>query len=458
MIQRVLVADDAPADRELMQELLRAADGELDVSLASDGEQACRMLDGQTFDVVFTDLKMPRRDGLHVLAKARSNRPPSDVVVVTGHGDVPTAVRAMKQGSFDYLMKPISVDEVEALLAKLKEHRRLIEQNRYLQAELGGGDGEPDIVGRSPALEAVCERARHVAGTDATVLLQGESGTGKELVSRLIHQNSPRREAPFIRINCAALSESILESELFGHEKGAFTGAHASKPGRFELADGGTMLLDEITETSDKLQAELLRVIEQKEFERVGGTRTIRVDLRLIATTNRDLSREVEEDRFREDLYYRLHVVPLVLPPLRERDGDVELLAEHFARRFAARMGKQCPELHEKALQALRRYPWPGNVRELENLMQRMVIMDADGVIGPDDVPDYVHTPRHDLPGELPYGPTLEDVERQVILATLEATGGNRTRAAEKLDISTRTVRNKLKKYAEQGYLDEDPS
>jgi transcriptional regulator with PAS, ATPase and Fis domain len=295
-----------------------------------------------------------------------------------------------------------------------------------------------------------------VARTDATVLLQGESGTGKELVSRLIHACSPRKDAPFIRINCAALSDSILESELFGHEKGAFTGAHASKPGRFELADGGALLLDEVTETSDKLQAELLRVIEQKEFERVGGTKTIRVDVRFIATTNRDLAKEVEEGQFREDLYYRLNVVPLVLPPLREREGDVELLSRYFCRRFAERLGKPEPAIDEEALELFRRYPWPGNVRELENLMQRLVIMDGDGVIGRDDVPDYVGTPGCSIPGDLPWGPTLEDVERQVILETLRQTKGNRTRAAEKLDISTRTIRNKLKKYMEKGYIGED--
>jgi DNA-binding NtrC family response regulator len=455
MIGKVIVADDAPADRELMQEMLRTLDGDLDITVAGNGQEACELLERDAFDAVFTDLKMPGRDGLEVLKKARSLDPPSEVVIVTGHGDVPTAVEAIKRGGFDYLLKPVTVDQVEVLLEKLGKHRRLIEENRYLHAELSG-NGRSEIVGESQCLKDVCRRALHVARTDATVLLQGESGTGKELVSRLIHKASPRKDGPFIRINCASLSESILESELFGHEKGAFTGAHASKPGRFELADGGTLLLDEITETSEKLQAELLRVLEQKEFERVGGTRTVRVDVRFIATTNRELAEEVEEGRFREDLFYRLNVVPLELPPLREREGDIEVLTTYFSRRFARRMGKDCPELRDEVVESFRRYPWPGNVRELENLIQRMIIMDTDGVIGPDDVPEYISTPRVAPGGGLPWGPTLEDVERQVILETLRRTKGNRTQAAEKLDISTRTIRNKLKKYEEEGYIDEE--
>jgi two-component system NtrC family response regulator/two-component system response regulator HydG len=254
------------------------------------------------------------------------------------------------------------------------------------------------------------------------------------------------------------LSESILESEMFGHEKGAFTGAHASKPGRFELADGGTLLLDEITETSEKLQAELLRVIEEKEFERVGGTRTIRVNVRVIATTNRDLAKEVAEGRFREDLFYRLNVVPLVLPPLRERDGDVELLAGHFATRFARRLGKPCPEVRPEVRERFRRYPWPGNVRELENLMQRLVIMDADGVIEVADLPGYLRGSGGVLAQHAALATTLEDIERQAILAALQQAGGNRTRAAERLDISTRTIRNKLKKYEAEGLWRENYS
>jgi DNA-binding NtrC family response regulator len=450
MIRRALVADDEAMDRQLMEEALRTVSADLEVRTARDGDEACRLLDEVAFDVVFTDLKMPGKCGLDVLAKARSADPPGEVVIITGYDDVPTAVTAMKGGCFDYLLKPLSVDQIEVVLGKVAEHRRLVEQNRYLQAELAGGSEAAQIIGESRAIKDLCAQAVHVAATDATVLLQGESGTGKELVSRLIHMSSPRRKGAFIRLNCAALSESILESEMFGHEKGAFTGAHAAKPGRFELADGGTLLLDEITETSEKLQAQLLRVIEEKEFERVGGTRTIRVDVRIIATTNRDLAREVRQGSFREDLYYRLNVVPLFLPPLRQRDGDVELLTRHFLRRFARRLGRPSPAFAPAALDVFRRCPWPGNVRELENLVQRLVIMDRDGEIGLDDLPDHLRG----APQPLTCAPmaSLEDVERQTILNTLRDVAGNRTRAAEKLHISTRTIRNKLRKYQAEGY------
>ncbi len=456
MLQRVLVADDEAMDRELMLETLRAVDESLAVTAASDGEEACGLLERDSFDVVFTDLKMPRADGLAVLQKAKAAHPESEVVIVTGHADVGTAVEAMKKGSFDYLLKPICVDQVEVLVGKIKEHRRLIEENEYLHSELSRSSGDSRIVGESGCLREVCERAVHVAGTDATVLLQGESGTGKELVSRLIHTSSPRKDGPFIRVNCAALSESILESELFGHEKGAFTGAHASKPGRFELAHEGTLLLDEISETSEKLQAELLRVIEEKEFERVGGTRTIRVNVRIIATTNRDLCAEVREGRFREDLFYRLNVVPLVLPPLRERAGDVEILVRHFAGKFSRRMGKTCPTITQDALTALERYPWPGNVRELENLVQRLIIMDRSGEIEVGDLPGYVLSTASQTTETAPWGPTLQDVERQFILKALDEAGGNRSKAAERLDISTRTIRNKLNKYRSENLLPEN--
>jgi len=456
MIRRALVADDEAMDRELMAEALLAVDADIEVVAARDGGEACELIERGSFDFVFTDLKMPGKSGLDVLRAARAAEPASDVVIISGHGDVPTAVDAIRNGGFDYVLKPICVDQVEVLVRKLKEHRRLVEQNRYLRAELSGPSGSVPIIGQSPAIRDLCARAVHVAATDATVLLQGESGTGKELVSLLIHKSSTRRDGPLIRLNCAALSDSILESELFGHEKGAFTGAHAAKPGRFELADGGTLLLDEITETSPKLQAKLLRVIEQKEFERVGGTRTLRADIRIVATTNRDLAREVAEHRFREDLFYRLNVVPLVLPPLRDRPGDVKLLTHHFARHFAARLGKPCPRIEPAAAARLDRYPWPGNVRELENLVQRLVIMGSDGAIGLDDLPDYVRGTAALPGGRSVWGPTLADAERQLILEALRQAGGNRTRAAEKLDISTRTIRNKLKKYVAEGHVTED--
>jgi len=451
MIQKVLIADDNRTDRELMQEIVHALDEGIETATAEDGRQACALLESDCFDVIFTDLKMPGKGGLAVLEKAQGSGQTTDVVMVTGHGDVPTAVEAMKKGCFDYLLKPISVGQVEVLLRKLRERRRLVEENTYLRSELAAREGCGEMIGESRHIQRAIAQALHVAPTDATVLLQGETGTGKELFCRLIHDSSPRRRAALIRVNCAALSESILESELFGHEKGAFTGAHRSRAGRFELAHGGTLLLDEITETSQKLQAELLRVIEEREFERVGGMRTIKVDVRIIATTHRDLAAEVREGRFREDLYYRLNVVPLTLPPLRVRGDDVRLLTEFFLAKFAAKAGKRVPAISPEAMEKLSRYSWPGNVRELENLIQRIVIMSGDGSIGAGLLPAYLDEGTPPALCHRAWGRTLEDVEKQAILAALEETGGNRTRAAERLNISTRTIRNKLKKYMAGG-------
>jgi DNA-binding NtrC family response regulator len=365
----------------------------------------------------------------------------------------------MKKGCFDYLEKPITVDEVEAVMSRVSTHRRLVEENNYYRSEFDAGEEGPELIGQSPDFQNVCDQAMQVAPADATVLLKGESGTGKELIARLIHQQSPRDDGPFIRVNCAALSESLLESELFGHTRGAFTGAEQAKPGRFELADGGTLLLDEITETSDKLQAELLRVIEEKEFERVGGTTTLEVDVRVIATTNRQIEQEVSEGRFRQDLYYRLNVVPLKLPPLRERSGDIQLLARYFARRFSKRLGRRCPDFTEDALETLMQHPWPGNVRELENVIQRVLIMNPQNSIGVDDLPARLRN-GNGCPdtgnGETPR--TLEEIERQAILDSIKEADGNKTKAAEKLDISARTIWNKLNKYESEGLLPENLS
>ncbi len=446
---KVLVADDEVMDRQLMEETLLTIDNTLKITTARDGEEACRLLDEDQFDLVFTDMKMPEKNGLAVLEKAKCCPGVRDVVIVTGFGDVRTAVEAMKQGCFDYLMKPICVEQVEEVFARIRGMKRKSSDTPGL-SDLSGS-----IIGESPALKEVCLRAMHVGGTDATVLLQGESGTGKELVSRLVHESSPRKDKPFIRVNCAALSETLLESELFGHEKGSFTGAHIAKPGRFELAAGGTLLLDEISETSEKLQAELLRVIEQKEFERVGGTRTIRVDVRIVATTNRDLAKEVAEGNFREDLYYRLNVVPLVLPPLRERQGDVEILTQHFAVRFARKLSKACPKITREAINRLSMYSWPGNVRELENLVHRLVIMDAGGIIDAANLPDYLDKPSaltKDAAAAPSTGTTLDAIEKDVILKTLQQVNGNRTLAAERLNISTRTIRNKLHRYTTEAH------
>ena len=456
MLKKALVVDDDTMDRELIQAGLDCLDADIEVQTASDGAEATKLATSEDFDVVFADLCMPRKNGIDLLDSVSRECPQTEVVIVTGHAQVPTAVKAMKKGCFDYLQKPITVDEVEAVVTRVSRHRQLVEENNLYRSELSNAQGDVKLIGQSDAFRNVCSRALQVAPTDATVLLQGESGTGKELVARLVHRNSNRDDGPFVRVNCAALSESLLESELFGHTKGAFTGANRGRPGRFELADEGTILLDEVTETSEKLQAELLRVIEEKEFERVGGNTTIRVDARIIATTNRDIEEEVEEGRFRQDLFFRLNVVPLELPPLRRRHGDVPLLAEYFARRFAKKLGRRCPTFTDAALEKLEAYRWPGNVRELENLLQRVLIMNEGQSVGVDDLPTRlrrVENPMMEATAGEPQ--TLEEIERRAILSSIREAEGNKTRAAEKLGISARTVWNKLKKYKAEGVLPE---
>ncbi len=456
MINNALVVDDDAMDRELIQEGLGCLEMGIDVETASDGQEACEIIGEKHFDIVFADLCMPHKDGIDVLDKVNNRRPGTEVVIVTGDGEIQTAVRAMKKGCFDYLQKPISIDEVEAVVTRLNRHLKVVRENNYFRSELGKNDAEVELIGQSKIFRQFCSQAVQVAPTDATVLLQGESGTGKELMARLIHDASPREGEPFIRVNCAALSETLLESELFGHKKGAFTGATESRPGRFELADGGTIMLDEVTETSENLQAELLRVIEAKEFERVGGTETIHVDVRIIATTNRDIAQAVEEGKFREDLFYRLNVVPIELPPLRERDGDVPLLATCFARRISRELGRRCPEFSDEAMEKLQNYSWPGNVRELENLIQRVLIMSPGNCIQPEDLPGYLDDDVGlDTDALLEGDRTLEDIERQAILGAINEADGNKTQAAETLGISPRTVWNKLQKYEEDGVLPE---
>lgn len=456
MIDRVMVVDDEPADRELMSEVLLTVNERMTVKKAPDGQQACRLLQDADFDAVFTDLRMPARDGLDVLECAQSSSQPTEVIIVTGFGRVPTAVEAMKKGCFDFLLKPITVEKVEVVLDRLDRNQKLVEDSAYLRSRFDSANCTKGIVGKSEPFRQACAQAIQVSATDATVLLQGESGTGKELIARLIHESSGRSEKPFVRVNCAALSQSLLESELFGHTKGAFTGADSPRVGRFEMADEGTLLLDEITETSPKLQAELLRVIEAREFQRVGSSKTIKVDTRIVATTNRDLAAEVASGEFREDLYYRLNVVPVKLPPLRKRQGDIELLSRYFAEKLAEKVGKEPPELTERALEKFRRYPWPGNVRELQNLMERLLILDDDGNITVEDLPAYLDGQGVCKKEERPRGYTLEEMERRAILEALCETGGNRTRAAERLGISARTIRNKLNKYRQDGCLPEE--
>ena len=439
---RVLLADDEPLSRDFLQEALEALG--CDVTPVADGQEAADAMANDTFDFVVTDLRMPRKDGMAVLAESREADADRPVVLVTAHGAMHVAVEAMRAGAADVLEKPVSVDALEVLLERLRQRTKLIRENAFLREESVGGD----MVVASEQMRSVVEVAARVANSSAAVLVHGESGTGKECIAALVHKRSDRAQRPFIKLNCAAVPESLLESELFGHEAGAFTGAGRRREGRFELADGGTLFLDEVGEMSPAMQAKLLRVLQEGEFERVGGSETVKVDVRVIAATNRDLEVEVDEGRFRGDLLYRLNVVPVTLPPLRERRDDIVPLARHFLRsglRFTP-----------SAEAALSEWSWPGNVRELQNLVQRVeLLVDGDEVDG-DAIRRWL-TPEAEvepeptvvLPAVAPVdalvGRSLAEVERELIHRTLESCGGNRKRTAETLGIGVRTLFNKLK-------------
>jgi Nif-specific regulatory protein len=398
--------------------------------------------------VLITDLKMPGMDGIELMAKAKARDPECEVVISTSYAAVETAVRAMQQGAADYLIKPVNVEELLVILERALERRRLRAEAGQLRKRLHERHQLSSLVGSSPALKAVFETVLQVAPSRASVLITGESGTGKELIAQALHQHSNRAAGPFVKLHCAALAETILESELFGHEKGAFTGAVARRDGRFSQADGGTLFLDEIGEISPAIQVKLLRFLQEHEFERVGGNQTLKVDVRVIAATNRDLEKMVKEGKFREDLYYRLNVVAIEVPPLRERAEDIPLLAAHFLRRYADENQKKLEGFSPAALDCLMRYRWPGNVRELENAVERAVVVCRGDEIAPADLPRAVQTA---IPAEagvpaIP-GATLDELERYAILKTLEATGGSTSRAAELLGISARKIQYKLHEY-----------
>jgi DNA-binding NtrC family response regulator len=457
---RLVVIDDEVNAAAALETLLKE-DG-YEIARAHDARSALALLEKTEPDVVLTDLRMPGMDGLELLAKIKEIRPETMVILMTAFGTVKTAVKAMKLGAEDYLSKPIDVEELEVVLQKALDRKGLVEEARSLRERLEHKYRLDNLVGESPEMLAVFKTIRQVAPSSASVLLLGESGTGKELFAQALHQNSPRRNRPFIKVACAALPETLLESELFGHEKGSFTGAVYTRAGRFEAADGGTLFLDEIGDITPTVQVKLLRFLEEREFERVGGNRTFKVDVRIVAATHRDLKKKLEEGTFREDLYYRLNVIEIHIPPMRDRPGDIPLLAHHFLRKYADANGKDIKSISDDVLALLLSHGWPGNVRELENAMERAVVLSSEGVLTPVHFPTLRRAAGAEAPkpaagvatlGVRIPGSTLADLEREAILRTLEAVGGSTSKAAAILDISARKIQYKLKEYQQQGIV-----
>ena len=448
MRKRILIVDDEPSLRKVLRAHLGRAGYE--VETAEDGHAAVQALDNAPFDLVVSDLRMPGMDGMELLGWCRSRYPGLPVVLITAHGTVDSAVEAIKLGAYDYITKPFDQEELRTII-----RRALATEERARSSLQADENGRFDIIGRTPAIRGVFDLVDKIADSPTTVLVTGESGTGKELVARAIHQQSPRAEQPFIQVNCGAIPENLFESELFGHERGAFTGAVTSRPGRFELAHGGTLFLDEIGELPRDMQVKLLRVLQERTFERVGGVRSIQVDVRLVAATNCDLAAEVKKGAFREDLYYRLNVVPVQLPPLRDRPDDIPLLVEHFVARFNKRLGRDVHGVTPEATAAMMAHPWPGNIRELENLIERAVLLAEQPLIGLGAMPG--------LEGTAPDTGSPEDIEdmglkayvraytakleRARIRRVLAAEGGNVTRAARRLEISRKSLQMKMKEY-----------
>ncbi len=440
----ILVADDEAGMRESVARVLRREG--FHVMAAEDGATALETLRRERVDLLIADLRMPRLDGLELLRAAKLVAPDTEVIVLSGHGTVEEAVEAMKEGAWDFLTKPFDRAPLVRAVRQVLERHALVLENRRLRQRVDELSGAGEILGTSPAIRGVLGLVERVAPTSATVLILGESGTGKELVAGAVHHLSPRRERPFVRVNCAALPDTLLESELFGHEKGAFTGAVGRRPGRFELADGGTLLLDETADLSPLAQAKVLRVLQEGEFEPVGASRTVRVDVRVIAATNQDLAARVAERRFREDLFYRLQVVTITVPPLRERREDIALLAHSFLGRYAAKHRRPIEGFTESALARLLDYSWPGNVRELEHTVERAVVLARDSFVDTGDLPDAIAGAEPSARVvSIPIGMPLEEVEQRLIEETLRQTRGNKELAARLLGIASRTIYRKLK-------------
>jgi len=445
----LVVEDDAALQRVIQAQLMQI--GGTQVSVAADVPHALQILRSEMHDIVLTDLNLPGLSGLELLKSVRAECPETAVILMTAFGTVETAVDAMKKGAYDYLTKPLHPYELRALINRVLERSRLVEEVQTLRKTIDSKFGFEGMFGNSPALLQVLDSAAHVAGTDATVLILGETGTGKELLAKAIHFNSPRRERPFVVINCGAIPRELLESELFGHVRGAFTGAMAHKKGKVEIADGGTVFLDEIGELPLDLQVRLLRLLQEREIEKVGAAQATKVDVRILAATNRDLEQLAEQERFRPDLYYRLAVVPLVLPPLRDRKDDIPELIQHFFERAKARHGRDV-RFTNSLLPYFQNYNWPGNVRELENIVSRIVVLSRGEEITLADLPEFLHraSPQAVEAGKMVLpkeGVSLDNVERNLIVAALRKFQGNRSSAARYLSITRKVLMNRIAKY-----------
>jgi two-component system response regulator PilR (NtrC family) len=460
-VGKILVVDDERGLREVLSIMLKRAG--YAVTEASDGEEAIGHISKEIFDLVITDLRMPKADGMAVLKAVQSSSPETVVLVMTAFATSDSAVDAMKQGAYDYLTKPFQVDEVQLIIRNALEKRRLSTENILLKREMASQSSFAQIVGQSESMQKVFDVVQKVADAKSNVLICGESGTGKELVARAIHYNSVRSPMPFVAVNCSAVPETLLESELFGHMKGSFTGAMANKAGLFEVANGGTIFLDEIGDTTPTIQVKLLRVIQEREFRRVGGNQDVKVDVRIVAATNKDLEKSVADGSFREDLYYRLDVIPIRLPPLRLRTGDIPLLAKHFLEKFSQESGKPAPVLSSEAMHVLLDHEWRGNVRELENLIERVVAFSVGAPVSDDDIRGWLHrvvTPQQQgVPTDLPEdGLDLEGlingIEKDLLLKALDRAKWVKKKAARLLNLNTRSFRYRLEKYAIKGGRD----
>ncbi len=441
----LVIADDEKNTREGLRWALERKN--MEIFLAADGEEALQLIRSERVEILITDLKMPRLDGLELLEFVKRESPETQVVMLTGHGTVESAVDAMKAGAYDYLIKPINIDELNLVVDRILEGQALKEENQQLRQQVEERFGMDNIIGRSDAMMKVFSLVKTVAPSRANVLIYGESGTGKELIANAIHQNSPRKRRPFVKVNCGALPLTLLESELFGYEKGAFTGAVKTKPGRFEMADGGTILLDEIAETGPEFQVRLLRVLQEGTFERVGGTETLHSDVRVIAASNKRLDELVAKGDFREDLYYRLKVVSIDLPPLRERRDDIPMLVEHFLEEFSRFYEKPKTRIANRAMSMLQNYQWPGNVRQLKNVIEGSVVM-TTGEIGVSDLPEEIQAEGKNVSQvTISAESSLKDAERELIQAALIHYGGNRAQTARSLGLGRKTLYRKMEEF-----------